>query len=464
MYNDNLTQPQFKQWIDRTVGKEGEDACRHDKWCCMMFPRLMLLKELLREDGSIWISIDDNEVHHLRVILDEVFGAENFVATVIWQKMDSPKNTALHLSEDHDFIIIYAKDAETWRPNPVTRSEAMLARYKNPDNDPRGPWLLSDLAARNPYSSGRYAIKTPSGKVISGPPAGSYWRVSKEKFDELAKENRIWWGKTGSNRPGIKRFLSDVREGVVPQTLWLWKEVGSTRHAKQELNQLMEAGPAEDVFVSPKPVALLRRIIEISTKPGEIVLDSFAGSGTTGHAALVGNGDAGSGRRFVLVQLPHDNKDHEKKRVNLCRELTAERIRRVSKKNGSFTYARVGEPLFGEYRNFGKRLPEWETLARYIFYTETSRDSDSKKFNEKTGFIGETQAAGGTSYYLLYTPNEREDREVSLDWLGENLKRDKNRTWVIYTERIWLHQDELRQFEREHGRRVRTMIVPFNLR
>jgi adenine-specific DNA-methyltransferase len=219
VYNDNLTQPQFKEWIGRTVGKEGEDACRHDKWCCMMYPRLTFLRELLRDDGSIWISIDDNEVHHLRDLMDEIFGAENFIATVIWQKMDSPKNTAIHLSEDHDFIVVYAKQAENWRPNPIVRSEAMIARYKNPDDDPRGPWLLSDLAARNAYDKGRYPITTPSGKVITGPPAGSYWRVSKEKFQELAGDNRIWWGKSGSNRPGIKRFLSEVREGVVPQTL-----------------------------------------------------------------------------------------------------------------------------------------------------------------------------------------------------------------------------------------------------
>jgi len=467
VYNDNLTQPQFKEWIGRTVGKEGEDACRHDKWCCMMYPRLVLLKELLREDGSIWISIDDNEVHHLRLVLDEVFGSDNFVATVIWQKMDSPKNTAIHLSEDHDYIMVYAKDARNWRPNPISRTEAMLARYKNPDNDPRGPWLLSDLAARNPYDKGRYAITTPSGKRIAGPPAGSYWRVSKEKFDELERDNRIWWGKSGSNRPGIKRFLSDVREGVVPQTLWMWKDVGSTRHAKQELSQLMQAGPAEDVFITPKPVRLVRRIIEIASDPGELVLDSFAGSGTTGHASIAfGNQDAR--RCFVLVQMPHDNKEHERDNINLCRTLTAERVRRVcSEHDDSFTYARVGEPLFGEYKTFGETLPPYEDVARYVFYTETSREfpGTSKKqnpaWNPKTGRIGEHE---GRSYYLLYEPNERLDRGLDRSFLKNVAAHDPNRELVVYCEMLSVHLDELRKFGRENGKKVRHMIVPFNLK
>jgi adenine-specific DNA-methyltransferase len=164
------------------------------------------------ETEAIFISIDDNEVQALRYIMDEIFGEQNFIASIIWQKMDSPKNTAIHLSEDHDYILIYAKNAVIWRPNKVPRTDTMKARYKNPDNDPRGPWLLSDLAARNSYSQGRYPITTKKERIIDGPPAGSYWRVSRDKFDQLDRDNRIWWGKSGDNRPGIKRFLSEVQE------------------------------------------------------------------------------------------------------------------------------------------------------------------------------------------------------------------------------------------------------------
>jgi len=162
-YNDNVNSPMLKEWLGKTVDRE--DLTRHDKWCCMMLPRLKLLRELLRDDGAIFVSIDDNEVHRLRCLMDEVFGEENFVATVIWHKMDSPKNMAVHFSEDHDFIAVYARDAEKWRPNPLPRTKEMIARYKNPDNDPRGPWLLSDLAARNYYAAGRaIRLRRPPGK------------------------------------------------------------------------------------------------------------------------------------------------------------------------------------------------------------------------------------------------------------------------------------------------------------
>ncbi|MEM7682628.1 MAG: site-specific DNA-methyltransferase [Planctomycetota bacterium] len=466
VYNDNLTQPQFKEWIGQTVGKEGEDFSRHDKWCCMMYPRLMLLKELIREDGSIWISIDDNEVHNLRALMNEVFGEQNFIATVIWQKMDSPKNSAIHLSEDHDYIVVYAKNAENWRPNPLERSDEMLARYKNPDNDPRGSWLLSDLAARNKYEKGRYAIKTPSGKVIEGPPAGSYWRVSEEKFEELDKDNRIWWGKSGGNRPGIKRFLSDVKKGVVPQTLWTWKEVGSTRHAKQELSKLIQASPADDVFITPKPVKLLKRICRIASDSGDLILDSFAGSGTTGHAVLEAHADD---RDFVLVQMPYDDKQQEVKNVNLCETLTADRVKRVCKKtSGSFTYAKLSDqPLFGDYRDLGDKLPPYDDIAAYVFYTETSQQwlgSDrrtNKAFNKKIGRIGEHQ---GTSYYLLYRPNQERDWGLDLDFAHAHLKDDPNPQLVVYCEKIALHRDQLRKFADDTGRRVRPMLVPFNLK
>ena len=244
-----------------------------------MYPRLFLARNLLAQDGCMFVSIDDNEMHNLRLLMDEVFGSENFIATIIWHKMDSPKNSAIHLSVDHDYILLYARDASVWRPNGLPRTKEMIARYKNPDNDPRGPWLLGDLAARNFYAQGRYAITTQTGRVIDGPPAGSYWRVNRQKFDELDQDNRIWWGQTGDNRPGIKRFLSEVREGVVPQTYWSWRDVGSTRNAKQELSNVIKAESGQDLFVTPKPTKLVQRMLQIATDPNgsDIVLDFSLG-------------------------------------------------------------------------------------------------------------------------------------------------------------------------------------------
>ncbi len=398
VYNDAGNAPEMKAWLaDALAGQpvRVDDLSRHDKWLCMMYPRLVLLYQMLREEGAIFVSIDDNEVQALRYILDEIFGAQNFIATVIWQKMDSPKNMARHLSEDHDYIVIYAKKGAEWRPNKLPRTEAMTARYQNPDNDPRGPWLLSDLAARNSYTLGRYPITTPTGRVIEGPPAGSYWRVSRERFDELERDNRIWWGKTGGNRPGIKRFLSEVQEGVVPQTLWFWKDVGSTRNAKQEFSRLMEAGASQDLFITPKPTGLIQRILQIASNPGDLVIDSFAGSGTTGHAVLKLNAEDGGNRRFILVEME----------PKVAGPITAERLRRVIEGygntpglGGGFRFCTLDEPLFDE-RGRVRWGVTFGELARHIFFTETGRPLPTDPEGEPP-FIGEHD---GVAYFLLWS-------------------------------------------------------------
>ena len=282
VYNDNLTQPQFKEWIGKTVGKEGEDATRHDKWCCMMYPRLMLLKELLKDDGAIFISVDDNEVQNLRQLMDEIFGGENFVATVIWEKVYSPKSSAKYISENHDYIVVYAKNKPDWHRRLLPRTEEQNARYSNPDNDKRGDWKPSDLSARNYYSKGTYSIECPSGRVIPGPPPGTYWRVSEDTFWDLDEDGRIWWGSNGDNDPAIKRFLSEVKD-IVPETIWTYEEVGHTQDAKKEVLKILGGS---DTVLTPKPVDLIYRICWIASDPGDVILDSFAGSGTTAHAVL----------------------------------------------------------------------------------------------------------------------------------------------------------------------------------
>lgn len=289
----------------RMVANTEANGRFHSDWLSMMYPRLKLARNLLRADGAIFISIDDHEVDNLRKLCDDVFGTQNFVAQIIWQKVFAPKNSARWFSEDHDYVLVYTRNAESWTPNLLPQTEEMLARYKNPDADPRGPWSSSDMAARNRYDAGLYSITTPSGRIIDGPPRGSYWRISEAKFKEYDADRRIWWGADGSNVPRLKRFLSEVRAGKTPQTLWTYGEVGHTQDAKKTLLKYVPFEHTENVLNSVKPVELLQRILFLGTDPDsdDIVLDFFSGSGTTAHAVLKQNAEDGGRRRFIAVQV-----------------------------------------------------------------------------------------------------------------------------------------------------------------
>lgn len=301
---------------------------RHSTWLEFMYQRLRLAKELLADDGVIFVSIDDNELFNLGLLMNKVFGENNFIANVIWQKVYSPKNTAVHFSDDHEYVLVYAANRDVWRPNPLPRSAEQDKAYKNLDKDPRGPWKPSDLTARNFYSEGRYPITCPSGRIIEGPPAGRYWVVSQAKFDELNADNRIWWGKDGNNIPAQKRFLSEVKQGVVPQTLWTYDAVGHTQDAKKQLNDILPMERNEDVFSTPKPLQLMDRILRLATKPGDLVLDFFAGSGTLAQALLQLNKEDGGERRFMLVSSTEATAAEPDK--NLCRDVCATRVRRAA--------------------------------------------------------------------------------------------------------------------------------------
>ena len=318
-YNDAVNAPLMREWLKKSANPvEREDLQRHDKWLCMMWPRLQLLKELLAEDGAIFVSIDDNEVHRLRAVMDEIFGEENFVATIIWQKNYSPKNTASYFSEDHDYVVAYAKHRDGWKPGLLARTDGQDAAYKNPDNDPRGAWKTGDLSARNPYSAGVYPLTCPGGRVILGPPDGRYWVISEPKFREWEKDNRIWWGKDGNGVPQVKKFLTEVMQGRVPQTLWFYSDVGHTDESKKEVKQIVGFETREEGTITPKPSRLIQRILEIATNKDSIILDSFAGSGTTGHAVLALNVKDGGNRKFILCEMEA-----------YADTLTAERVRRV---------------------------------------------------------------------------------------------------------------------------------------
>lgn len=316
-YNDNVNSPMLREWLSSNpVGIE--DGLRHDKWLAMMWPRLKLLHELLAETGSFWMTLDDNEIHRARAMLDEIFGEQNFVASCIWHKNYAPKSSARHFSEDHDYLLIYAKDADNWNANLLARTGQQNAAYKDPDNDPRGPWRPNNLSARNFYSKGDYPIRCPGGRLIEGPPKGRYWVVSEEKFWAMDRDNRIYWGEDGNNIPAPKIYLSEVKAGRVPQTIWEYAEVGHTQDAKKELLEILNFDTSDEVFVTPKPVALLEKVLDIATNENSIVLDSFAGSGTTAHAVLAANQKDGGNRRFILIEC-EDYADR----------LTAERVRRV---------------------------------------------------------------------------------------------------------------------------------------
>ena len=310
VYPDNF-QDNIKNYLEltgqtesgRKISSNTDASGRfHTDWLNMIYPRLKLAHSLLQSDGVIFVSIADHEIHNLRAAMNEVFGEENFIATVIWQKVFAPKNSARHFSEDHDYVVVYAKNAEIWSPRLLPRSEEMESRYGNLDNDVRGPWASDNLTARNFYGAGTYPVTCPSGRVIDGPPSGTYWRVSKEKFDALDADNRIWWGADGGNMPRLKRFLSDVQDGRVPQTLWTYEEVGHTQEAKKELIATVDFPNSDVVFDTPKPTRLLRRILQLATSPdgSDLVLDFFAGTGSMMDAVFQQNAEDGGKRRCIL--------------------------------------------------------------------------------------------------------------------------------------------------------------------
>lgn len=314
IYSDDFTDPletylKFTSQTDNEgnlLTSNPETSGRyHSAWLSMMYPRLFVARQLLRDDGVIFVSIDDHELHNLRCLMNEIFGEENFIATIIWQKVFSPKNTAKHFSEDHDYIVVYARNAEVWQPELLPRTEEADSRYTNPDDDPRDVWSSSDLTARNYYSEGEYEVKGPSGKIFR-PPKGRYWIIKKQKFLELDADGRIWWGEKGDNMPRLKRFLSEVKQGIVPQTLWSYEEVGHTQEAKKELIEYVEFENTENVLDTLKPTRLIQRILQVASEESsnDIVLDFFSGSAPTAHAVFKQNHEDNGTRNFILVQLP----------------------------------------------------------------------------------------------------------------------------------------------------------------
>jgi site-specific DNA-methyltransferase (adenine-specific)/adenine-specific DNA-methyltransferase len=336
----------------------------------MIYPRLGLLRQFLRDDGVIFVSLDDNEIQNLRAVMDEVFGAANFLATIIWQKRTSP-DARLHLGPAHDYVVAYARNLPALKPtlNKIGLSGERIKAFKNPDNDVRGPWASVDMTGQTGHATPDqfYEIVTPKGKPFK-PPQGRCWAMAKKTVDSLIGDNRIWFGKTGGSRPRLKKFLSET-EGMTSWTWWPNAEVGHNQEGTKELNEIMQKA---DLFENPKPTRLIKRILELATSKDSLVLDSFAGSGTTGDTILQLNKQDGGSRRCILVEMES----------KISREITAERVKRVAQGytnakgekveglGGGFRFCELGEPIYDE---IGRLRPEvkFADLARHVYFFET---------------------------------------------------------------------------------------------
>ncbi len=449
IYNDNVNSPMMQEWLKGKSPVDGEDLERHDKWLCMIWPRLHLLRELLAEDGVIFISIDDNEQHRLRMMMDEIFGEKCFVANIVWQKRTSP-DFRLVLGDGHENVIVYSKNATQFREkaNLLSLNPRQIKEYKNPDNDPRGPWVSRDFSAQGNRPNQMYKIVTPAGAEYY-PPEGHCWKNIETIFLNQLKEGRFWFGEDGKGVPRRKNYLSEAM-GRQSWTWWPNEEVGHTQEAKREIIELL--GESE-IFNTPKPVRLIQRMIQIATNPGDLVLDSFAGSGTTAHAVLTLNKEDSGNRKFILVEC-EDYAD----------TITTERVRRVIKgvpkakdenlKNGlggGFTYCTLGNEISPEKMLAGENLPDYNTLARHLVYTATGQAPDKvRKANDKDGFFYETS---DRLFYLIYEPDLTFLRSAGsalnsdrADRIAKQAKK-KQKTAVVFATHKFMGQKELTGME-----------------
>ncbi len=358
----------------------------HSAWLSMMYPRLFVARQLLRDDGVIFASIDDHEVHNLRMLMNEIFGEENFVATIVWQKAYVSNMTARHFSDTHDYILVYARNAAQLQIKRLARTEEQIAAFTNPDDDPRGPWKAENLSAGKYYSTGQFEIVTPSGRRVS-PPPGRYWRCNQEQYEAWLADGRITFGRNGTGRPMLKKYLSEVGDGLTPNTWWEHEEVGSNKEASLALKALFDG---QDVFDTPKPVRLIRRMLELTTDPDSIVLDFFAGSGTTAEAVLQLNHDDGGNRRFIVVQLPESTDESR-----TIADVAQERVRRVVRSLSTDTPDNVTPSEGQGFRVF--------RLAESHLRPWTPADvSDAESYASQMSFYDDVLRSGWTPTGVLF--------------------------------------------------------------
>jgi adenine-specific DNA-methyltransferase len=450
VYNDAVNDPKIKRWLGQVVGKEGEDLSRHDKWLCMMYPRLKLLHRLLADDGAIFISIDDNEVHTLRGLMDEIWGRANFVASVIWQKKYAVANDHKTIAPMHDYVLVY--DKGNWQRNLLPRGEEKDEQYKF--TDAKGQFR-SDNYTCNKSADERpnlyYPVTNPNTGEEIWPKRTRVWSYSQEEHRRHIEEDLIYWGKNGQGKvPAFKRYKHTLKnaDGVVPQTLWMHDFAGHTDSARKELRELLNDVSAVTDFATPKPTQLISRILQLSTSPDSIVLDSFAGSGTTGHAVLKLNAQDGGKRRFIMIEMEY-----------YADAITAERIRRVMSGygegqkaalglGGGFDYYTIGEPLFLPDDNLNETVGA-EAIRGYVAYSEgiPAADRTTADNPHSPYLLGLNRE---TAWLFHYEP----DRATSLDMdflgtlrFGGDTGAARPGTFIIYADRCLLSKD----FMTRHG-------------
>jgi adenine-specific DNA-methyltransferase len=446
-YNDNVNHPKIIKWLGEVVGKDGEDLTRHDKWLCMMYPRLKLLHKLLTDDGAIFISIDDNEQANLKLICDEIFGTSNFITNFIWEKRTNRENRK-EISYRHDYILGYRRNKLTPESSIklLPMSGEALERYKNPDNDTRGNWKSDPATAQSGHAtkSQFYELTAPNGKKHKLQ-SGRCWVYNEDVMNEAIADNRIWFGKDGNGVPRIKTYLNSKERGLVPETLWFAADVGTNETAKVHLKSVFQ-GNSE--FQTPKPFSLIERILQISSDKNSIILDSFAGSGTTAHAVLNLNKQDGGNRKFILVEME-----------DYANDITAERVKRVTKgygtgnkkvegTGGAFDFYELGLPLFDENQNLNEQVG-LAKIREYIWFSETrtSYNDECRMLNDELGetihnstFITHNYKLGvkdGTVYYFIYEKN----RLTTLDYDALELIKTKGEQYIIYADNCLLPKE-----------------------
>lgn len=435
VYNDNVSDVRLKKWLNAVVGKEGDDLSRHDKWLCMIYPRLVLLSKLLHKDGVIFISIDDNEYANLKIICDEIFGVNKHIATNVWQKRYSRENREA-IGDVHEYIVVYSKNPKAFKKyrKLLPPTEAQQKVYRNPNNDPQGRWRPIPMSAQAGHATASqfYEITAPGGKKFK-PPEGRCWAISQETYARLLTENRIYFGKNNNSQPNMIRYLSEV-EGVAPWTWWPYEEVGHTDEAKKEIHSILGK---KDAFDTPKPVRLIDRIIKMATTNNDIILDSFAGTGTTAHAVLNLNKQDGGTRKFILVEMEEYAKNVTAERVQHVINGYGEDNKAVEGTGGSFDFYELGQPLFLENENINEAVGI-EKIREYVWFSETR--STYKKVNTKEEHL--LGKANSAAYYFYYY----QDKATTLDDSFLRQLKTSAEEYIIYADLCVLDEKIMQKY------------------